>query len=76
MDNKPFWEPVFSSWDVREEQSKADFMEYLYQVYKPESHHFTGIWEKFKEECAVSVRNAICSEDLRSLMELEINKHE
>lgn len=34
-------------WNVEEQQRRADFMEHLYQVYKPENHHFTGLWKRF-----------------------------
>jgi hypothetical protein len=36
-----------SNLDVVEEQKKADFLEHLYQVYKPGNHHYTGLWQRF-----------------------------
>ena len=31
---------------------RAVFMEALYQYYKPANHHFTGLWEKYKQDLA------------------------
>lgn len=33
--------------DVTEQQQRADFMEHLYEVYKPTNHLYTGLWERF-----------------------------
>jgi hypothetical protein len=43
----PWLKHQLATWSVTQEQEKADFMEHLYQVYKPASHTFTGLWEKF-----------------------------
>jgi hypothetical protein len=49
------------SFDVSAEQDKADFMEILYQYYKPENNCFTGLWEEFKTDVALILRNEILS---------------
>lgn len=36
-----------SNLNVVEEQKKSDFLEHLYQVYKPSNHHYTGLWQRF-----------------------------
>jgi hypothetical protein len=47
-----------TSWDIEEQQKRSDFMEHLYQVYKPDNHHFTGLWKKFcLEEAGPYCRN-------------------
>ena len=43
----PWLKEQLLSWNVVEEQRKADFMERLYQVYKPANHCYTGLWERF-----------------------------
>ncbi len=52
----------YSSCDVAEQQKRVEFMEHLYQLYKPESHHYTGLWEKYKQAVAVSLREDILAE--------------
>jgi hypothetical protein len=39
-----------SNLDAIEEQKKADFMEHVYQVYKPSNHCYTGLWQRFCTE--------------------------
>ena len=51
-----------STLDYLEEQDKATFMEFLYQEYKPENHCFTGLWEQFKLDSALMVRELILIE--------------
>ena len=43
----PWLKEQLLSWNVVQEQKKADFMERLYQVYKPANHCYTGLWERF-----------------------------
>ena len=50
-------ENVLLTWNVPLEQRKADFLEFLYQHYKPADHCFTGLYERFKEDLAQSVRD-------------------
>ena len=51
-----------STLDYLEEQDKATFMEFLYQEYKPKNHCFTGLWEHFKLDSALLVREQILIE--------------
>jgi len=46
-------------WDTQAEQRKADFMEWLYELYNPEDHTYTGLWEKYKEDIASYFRDMI-----------------
>ena len=48
-----------STLDYLEEQDKATFMEFLYQEYKPENHCFTSLWERFKSDAALMVKEQI-----------------
>ena len=34
-------------WDVKQQQRRADFMEHMYEVYKPDNHCYTGLWKHF-----------------------------
>ena len=38
--------------DTEMQTQRAVFMEALYQHYKPENHHFTGLWERYKSDLA------------------------
>ena len=40
-------EEILLNWDVKREQRKADFMEHLFDVYKPSNNCYTGLWQKF-----------------------------
>ena len=43
----PWLKEQLQNWDVVAEQKKADFMEHMYQVYKPANHCYTGLWKRF-----------------------------
>ena len=43
----PWLREQLENWDVVAEQKKTDFMEHIYQCYKPENHCYTGLWERF-----------------------------
>jgi hypothetical protein len=43
----PWLKEQLANWDVVAEQKKADFMEHMYQVYRPANHCYTGLWERF-----------------------------
>ena len=46
-----------SNLNVVEEQKKTDFMEHMYQVYKPGNHFYTGLWQRFcMEEAGPAMR--------------------
>ena len=38
---------ILLNWDVKKEQRKADFMEHLFDVYRPSNNCYTGLWQKF-----------------------------
>jgi hypothetical protein len=40
-------EEILLNWDVKREQRKADFMEHLFDVYRPSNNCYTGLWQKF-----------------------------
>ena len=40
-------ETILRTWDVNKEQRKADFMEHLFDVYRPSNNCYTGLWQRF-----------------------------
>ena len=51
------WQAVLDNWNVQEEQDKADFLEVLYDLYKPEDHTYTGLWKRFEKDAAWTLRD-------------------
>lgn len=45
--DSPWLQEQLHNWNVVDEQKKADFMERLYEVYKPTNNCYTGLWERF-----------------------------
>lgn len=43
----PWLKEQLENWDAIAEQKKADFMEHMYQVYKPANKCYTGLWQRF-----------------------------
>lgn len=58
------WQEVLDTWDVKAEQRKADFMEFLYDMYEPENGLYTGLWEQFKEDIALGMRDKFFEKEL------------
>ena len=38
--------------DAELQNQRAVFMEALYNYYKPETHHYTGLWAKYRQDLA------------------------
>jgi hypothetical protein len=55
-------EQILLTWDYKGEQVKADFIELLYQLHKPESRTYTGLWQQFAHDISNIVREEICSD--------------
>lgn len=58
------WQKVLDTWDVKEEQKKADFIEFLYDLYKPDNGLYTGLWQQFKDDIAWSMRDKFFEKEL------------
>lgn len=43
----PWLKEQLKNWDVVAEQKKADFIEHVYQCYKPGNNCYTGLWQRF-----------------------------
>ena len=44
------------NWDVKAQQQRADFMDFLYETYNPGTGLYSGLWERFKTELAESAQ--------------------
>lgn len=54
-------EKILREWDVRKEQEKADFLDILYDFYKPTNHCYTGLYQQFGRDLLESFRELIVS---------------
>jgi hypothetical protein len=50
------WQAVLDTWDAPSEQKKADFLEFLYEMYAPEDFTYTGLWQRFQTDLAEMFR--------------------
>lgn len=55
-------EDILRNWDYESEQVKADFLEILFDYYQPADRTYTGLWQRFSNDCAnifrgLSVKN-------------------
>jgi hypothetical protein len=41
---------ILLTWDYKNEQTKADFLEDLYKIYKPADKTYTGLWQRFLKD--------------------------
>lgn len=55
-------ENILIEWDTQKEQRKADFLEWLYELYAPADHTYTGLYKKFKEDIADYFRDLVLKE--------------
>jgi hypothetical protein len=55
-------EQILLTWNYKDEQAKADFIELLYRIYKPESRTYTGLWQRFAQDISNIIREKICSD--------------
>ena len=60
MTSESFYSHVYSSWDFQEESDKAAFMEFLFDLYQPEDHTYTGLWERFSRDVSEMYRERFC----------------
>lgn len=41
------YQTILDNWNIKEQQQRVDFMEHLYDVYKPNNNCYTGLWQRF-----------------------------
>lgn len=66
---QPFdWQAVLDTWDVNEEQNKAEFLEVLYKLYQPSDHTYTGLWQRFEKDAACTFRDYWAQDKTRAFV--------
>jgi hypothetical protein len=63
------YDDVLLKWDARYEQGKADFLDFLYDLYKPEDHCYTGLYQRFASDLIESFRDSFIAGDLKISVE-------
>ena len=63
---------LLANWSVDAEQRRADFLDYLYNLYERNNGLYSGLWQEFGQDLADVVRNNL-NED-QSLMEAVVDK--
>lgn len=48
---------ILTSWDTAWEQSKADFLDELYEFYTPDDYCYTGLFQRYQKDLAQFVRD-------------------
>jgi hypothetical protein len=41
------YQTILDNWNIKEQQQRVNFMEHLYDVYKPDNNCYTGLWQRF-----------------------------
>jgi len=63
---------LLANWSVDAEQRRADFLDYLYNLYERNNGLYSGLWQEFGQNLADVVRNNL-NED-QSFMEAVVDK--
>lgn len=50
---------LLANWSVKEEQNRADFLDFLYDLYERKNGLYTGLWQQFCNDTAVFLRNSV-----------------
>ena len=70
------YQKILDNWNVDDEQSKADFLEALYEFYAPGNGCYTGLFQRFQSDIAefcrhlVTRRGVDVAELFRAVLEL------
>jgi len=49
-------EDILANWDTQAEQRKADFLEALYDFYRPDNGLYTGLFQRFQRDLTSTAR--------------------
>lgn len=41
---------ILLTWDYKNEQTKADYLEILFKIYEPADRTYTGLWQRFLKD--------------------------
>lgn len=53
------FEEILKNWNTDEEQSKADFLDALYQFYAPGTGCYTGLFQRFQQDITEFTRHLV-----------------
>lgn len=53
------YQKILDNWNVDEEQSKADFLDALYEFYSPGTGCYTGLFQRFQADLAEFARHLV-----------------
>ena len=56
---------ILRNWDVKAEQDKADFLDILYDFYKPANYCYTGLYQQFSQDLTESFKELILSGEFK-----------
>ena len=58
------YQKILENWSVDEEQSKADFLDALYEFYAPGTGCYTGLFQRFQSDITEFCRHAVAQRGL------------
>ena len=53
------FQEILDNWNVDEEQSKADFLDALYEFYSPGNGCYTGLYQRFQADITEFCRHLV-----------------
>lgn len=53
------YQKILDNWNVDEEQSKADFLDALYEFYAPGTGCYTGLFQRFQADITEFCRHLV-----------------
>lgn len=56
------YEELLANWSVKEEQNRADFLDFLYSLYGRENGLYTGLWQQFCADLAHAAKDSLNSD--------------
>lgn len=57
------YQTILDNWNVDEEQSKADFLDALYEFYSPGNGCYTGLFQRFQSDITEFCRHLVTRRD-------------
>lgn len=59
MDANFDYQKILDNWNVDDEQSKADFLDALYEFYAPANGCYTGLFQRFQRDLTEFARHLV-----------------
>lgn len=53
------FQAILDNWNVDDEQSKADFLDALYEFYAPGTGCYTGLFQRFQQDITEFARHLV-----------------